>query len=576
MNMDTIKSLGAIDYSAVIVFFIVLLGTGFYFFRLTSKSSEFFSGGRILPGWISGLSYYMTQFSAAAFIGGGSAAYRHGGWMLFWNPVASVLPVVLASFIAGRWQRTGVTTVPEFLNKRYGPSSRYLFGIIGLPVKIMDNGNRIYATAVFVGAALGIGKGLGLWGSSFIILMYTFMGGIWAVVATDVIQFFLMVLAVLLVGFLGIHFLGGTSNFIHNAPEGFWAIQPNEEFTAGLAIGIGIIHLINACGVWALVQRYTSTPTAWEARKVPLISASALLVVTPFLQMPAMMARQAIPEAIDGMVAAGMPLHLAAERSYILMCMKMLPAGIMGLVVVAIFAATMSALSSDYNILSAVSTRDIYQALIKKGREIKDKKLLWMGRYTTLGIALLCTLIGSQVDKMGGAFMYVWILLGLTSAPIYLPPIIGLLYKRAPAWGANLALFTGFTSGAVVKFGFSLPLIYMVLINTSVTVGTVLLSGLIDPIKGKRKEEVDALFERLKRPQERDIKDDDSPAKKKDSRGAEHINKVIAVGCLIFAGFLFVSAAVTFTQGGFVPNIICALGLTGVGTVLLVKPKKEA
>ena len=155
---------------------------------------------------------------------------------------------------------------------RFGESTRYLYSFVGIPSRILDNGNRIYATSVFVGLGLGIGNGLGLWGSSFIIVVYTFLGGLWAVITTDTIQFFLMSIAVVLVAVLGIGAIGGFSEFISNSPEGFWHISSDNEFTLGYLIAIAILNFINNNGFWSLIQRYTATPTEWESKKVCYIS----------------------------------------------------------------------------------------------------------------------------------------------------------------------------------------------------------------------------------------------------------------------------------------------------------------
>jgi Na+/proline symporter len=483
-----------------------------------------------------------------------------------------VMPCVISIPIAARWWRTRVTTVPEFLNRRFGPSTRYFFAIIGVPSRILDNGNRMYTTAVFVGVALGIGKGLGLWGSSFIIVAYTFLGGIWAVMATDTIQFFLMTIAVMIVGALGLHYIGGFSSFFHNAPDKFWSLNPDSEFTVGFAIAIAMITFVNMNGYWALIQRYTSTPSERETRKVPLLSGLAFLVVMPILYAPAMVAAQAIPEAIQALVDGGLPLKIASERSYVLLCMKMLPAGIMGLMVVSIFSATMSALSSEYNIIAAVCTKDIYQGLIKKDKPVSDKKLLWWGRFTTIAVAFACTFMGSHVDKLGGSFKYLFVVLGLTSIPTYLPPLVGLYYRRTPAWGANLAFILGLTSGCIAKFAFQAPLLNVVIVNTSVTLLTVLISGLIDPPTGERKKRIDELFDQISKP------DTGKAAVKPDTPGEKiksgpDIEKVIAVGCGVFAVFLFIAALATKGAGGFIPNIICATGLGGICAVLLYKSK---
>jgi solute:Na+ symporter, SSS family len=571
--MEQVTGIGAIDYSAIILFFVMMVAIGIYYFFKTKNTTDYFAGGRIIPGWISGVSYFMSGFSIMVFVGQASVGYRHGGWALANAPLWAI-GLLLSAPIAARWNRTGVTTVPEFLSKRFGESTRYLFSFVGIPSRILDNGNRIYATSVFVGIALGIGKGLGLWGSSFIIVAYTFMGGLWAVVTTDLIQFFLMSIAVILVAVIGMISIGGFSEFISNSPEGFWGLSPNDEFTFGYLIAIALLVFINNNGFWSLIQRYTATPNEWEAKKVCYISAFATLVVLPILFLPSTMGPQLISEEINGLVNGGLPLHLAAERSYVLICFKLLPAGLMGFIIVAGFAATMSALSSEYNILSAVCTKDIYQDLLHKSKKIREQKLLWIGRFSTLGIAVLCTIIGSQVENMGGAFKFCYLALGLTSSPTYLPPLLGLYFKRTRAWGANAAFCSGIIAGLITEFWLNLPLLHTVLINSTITIAVFLFAGLMDPIKGEHRKEVDSLFEKLKK--SRIIKKKSEIAaeavKRKDS---PNINRVIGIGCTVFGIFLLFAGILTKASGGFLPNILSAVGLIGIGGVLLYKPKHQ-
>jgi Na+/proline symporter len=223
-----------------------------------------------------------------------------------------------------------------------------------------------------------------------------------------------------------------------------------------------------------------------------------------------------------------------------------------------------------------VCTKDIYQGLIRRGKQIADNKLLWMGRFTTIGIAFCCTLVGSQVDKMGGAFTFVFTLLGLTSAPTYLPPLIGLYYKKTPAWGANLAFILGFVSGVVMKFGLSMPLFHTVIINTLVTVGVFLIAGLLDPVKGKRKKTVEDLFEIISKPAppKPEMTAEQAAAAPAVRKGPD-INRVIAVGCVLFAVFLIVSGFVTKSGGGMMPNMVSALGLLGISGILFTISAKK-
>jgi solute:Na+ symporter, SSS family len=566
--------IGWIDYSAIVLFFVMMVTIGFYYFFKTKNTTDYFAGGRIIPGWISGVSYFMSGFSVMVFVGEASVAYRHAGWVMANAPLWA-LGLFLSAPIAARWHRAGVTTVPEFLSQRFGESTRYLFSFVGIPSRLLDNGNRIYATSVFVGIGLGIGKGLGLWGSSFIIVLYTFLGGLWAVISTDLIQFFLMSFAVLIVSVIGLASLGGFSAFMTNSAEGFWSLSPDSEFTFGYLIAIALLNFINNNGFWSLIQRYTSTPTEWEAKKVCYISALATLVVLPILFLPGAMAPQIISEEINNLVAGGLPIHLAAERSYVLVCLKLLPAGLLGFIIVAGFSATMSALSSEYNILSAVCTKDIYQDLLKKSKKITEQKLLWVGRFSTLGIAILCTIIGSQIENWGGAFKFCYMALGLTSSPTYLPPLLGIYFKRTPAWGANLAFGVGLTSGLITQFWLNLPLLDTVLYNSGITIFTFFLAGFLDPVKGERKKVVESLFIKLTTKSDSRVKSTTGPAEQIGKKDIPNINGVIGFGCAIFGAFLLIAGIITLPNGGFWPNILSAIGLIGIGAVLLYKPSNR-
>ena len=573
--MDQNFRAGVFDYSAVFLFFAMMVAIGIYYFLKTKNTSDYFAGGRIVPGWIGGVSYFMSGFSVMVFVGQASVGYRHGGWLMANVPLWA-LGLLLSAPIAARWHRTGVTTVPQFLSLRFGESTRYLYSFVGIPSRILDNGNRIYATSIFVGLGLGVGNSLGLWGSSFVIVVYTFLGGLWAVMSTETIQFFLMSFAVVIVAVLGLSSLGGFSEFFSGSPEGFWSINPDSEFTFGYLIAIALLNFINNNGFWSLIQRYTSTPTEWEAKKVCYISAFATLVVLPILFLPSTMAPQIISNEINQLVSGGLPLHLAAEKSYILICFKLLPAGLMGFIIVAGLSATMSALAAEYNVLSAVCTKDIYQDLLNKSNKIAENKLLWVGRISTLIIAILCTLVGSQVDNWGGAFKFCYLALGLTSSPTYLPPLLGIYYKKTPAWGANLAFGVGLLSGLLTEFWLHLPLLQTVLINSGVTIFAFILAGKIDPIKGDRKKDVDSLFEKfalkVSKPKPQDIQ---SSSGKIDKGSSPNINGVIGVGCIVFGSFLLIAGIFTKSSGGFWPNFLSAIGLIGIGCVLLYNPSNK-
>jgi hypothetical protein len=148
---------------------------------------------------------------------------------------------------------------------------------------------------------------------------------------------------------------------------------------------------------------------------------------------------------------------------------------------------------------------------------------------------------------------------------------LGIYYRRTPAWGANAAFFVGIISGLITEFWLHLPLLDTVLINSALTIATFTLAGLLDPVKGEQRNKVDALFESLKKPKTRKLKTTKpgDPISVKDS---PNINGVIGMGCAIFGVFLLFAGFLTIESGGFWPNILSAIGLIGIGAVLLRKP----
>ena len=176
------------DYIVLVGYFALMLGIGIYFYRYMRGMKDYFSGGNRIPWWLSGISFYMSSFSAFAFVGYSTMAYKFG-WVavtLFWTAVPATLVSVV--FFSRKWRRARIDSPVEYLELRYNRIVRQLFAWEGIPVKIIDDALKLVAIGIVVTTALGLGeKGLTqciLW-SGLIILTYTLLGGLWAVVVTD-------------------------------------------------------------------------------------------------------------------------------------------------------------------------------------------------------------------------------------------------------------------------------------------------------------------------------------------------------------------------------------------------------
>src|SRR5690606_8693845 len=195
------------------------LAIGVYLKRFMRQAGDYFTGGRRMPWWLAGVSYYMTTFSAFAFVAYGEVAYLYG-WVavtLGWVSVPACL--VAARWTASRWRRARVDTPVELLEARYSPFFRQLFAWSGFPLRIADDGLRLYSLGVFVSVAMGMDIFWAITVSAVVLLVYTFLGGLWAVAVTDFVQGTVLFLALLIIFPLALVRGGGFDGLLESAPS---------------------------------------------------------------------------------------------------------------------------------------------------------------------------------------------------------------------------------------------------------------------------------------------------------------------------------------------------------------------
>jgi len=426
------------DLLVIAGYFVLMLGIGAYFYGRMRRMKDYFSGGNQIPWWLSGVSFYMSSFSVAAFVFYPSLCYRHGwvGVTLLWVAVPAVL--FSAYFFSARWRRARIDSPVEYLETRYGSAMRQLLAWQGIPVKMVDDGIKLVATATFLAVATGLKTSHSILVVGAIILLYTFMGGLWAVTVTDFLQFVVLTVGVLVILPLSIAKAGGMSAILENVPEGFLRMT-SEEFGWSYVIPLVALYALAwSSTMWPLIQRYYCVPTERDALKVGGLVAVLYIIGPPLMFFPAIAATQFIPQVED------------AGQIYPLLCVELLPAGMLGLIIAAMFAATMSTLSSDYNVCAGVLTNDVYKRLIRPGAG--QRELLWAGRLMTLLIGLVALATGIVIasqEKSEGLFKMMVSLFGIAAAPAAVPMLLGLLSRRF----SNAAAILGFLVGTAVGVG---------------------------------------------------------------------------------------------------------------------------
>ena len=500
-------SLHTADHIIIVGYFALLTLIGLYFWKRMKHVRDFFTGGNAIPWWLAGVSFYLTGFSAFTFVAYSEMAYRFGfvAVTLAWSSAVGM--VIGTLLLAKRWRRARIVSPIEFLEARYSTAIRQVLAWAGLPLKIIDDGLKIYATGVFVSVGLGYDLKTSVLVSGLVMLLYTFMGGLWAVVVTDFIQFIILTLGVVVLFPLVFSHISSIEFFTSNAPGGF--LSPiSEPFSPLYVFAFYLLIILSYNGNWAFAQKFYSVRDERAARKAGMLAVVLKLLGPPLFILPAMAARSLMPELLQ-------PPN-SPQYTYAALSLKFLPAGLMGLMIAAMFSATMSTLSGDYNVMASVITEDIYRRLFDK--EATQRRLVIVGRVATLVVGALTITIGISLiaSARKGLFEVMVTVFGLFVGPMLIPMLAGLLIRSVTWRGAAAGIATGFASGLALYLYKALVLTgrpdidpnwlrydyeaISMLTNFGLTILAMTLTTLLQKVPDQERARIDEFFHRLSTP----------------------------------------------------------------------------
>jgi Na+/proline symporter len=441
-----------IDWMVILFYCAGLIGIGLVFARKARTASGMFVAARQSPWWLSGISSYMTMFSAGTFVVWGGITYEYGMVGVAICCLYGVSAFIAGRFFAGRWHDTALSTGAEFVELRYGNGVFHFYTWYRL-VFLFNSGLAIYGLAVMLCPLMPLPDGHLLADSatgtlsvplaciilSVIVIVYTMVGGLWAVLVTDTLQFFVLTASVALVVPLLVAANGGLGQIVANAPAGFF--KPTAPgFSAGFLVGWMVLNMFTLGAEWTFIQRHLCVPTKRDAQKA-LYLFGWLYLVTPFLWMA--------PPLILRTMQSG----LNPEQAYILACKEVLPVGMVGMMIAAMFSATASSLSTQLNVFAGVLTDDIYCRHFRP--QAGDKELVLAGRVFTVLIGLY---------MLGGALVlpsvttyrnFVITLASILGPALTLPTLFGLFCNRIGPQVIWLTVGIGGGLGVVQKVGFA-------------------------------------------------------------------------------------------------------------------------
>ena len=443
------------DWTVLIVYLAATVLLGVLLGRLVKDSSDLFAAGGKSPWWLSGLSAFMTMFSANTFVVWGGIAFKHGLVAVMINLMYGVAALLAGYTVAGRWKRLGIRTPAEFVEKRFGTGALHFYTWFMMTLRVVASAGALYAIAKLIialtagneAAAAWLGTAIVVFG--VIIVIYTMIGGLWAVLMTDVLQFIILNLAVIFVIPLTLMQMGEPAEVFRNAPEGFFHLTSGPNYTWFFLAGWLAIHYFMIGAEWAFVQRYLCVPTARDARKATYLF-GVLYLVSPVLWLaPPLLWRLRSPIPAG---ASETEITNLAENAYILSCQSVLPAGMIGLMLAAMFSATASLVSAQLNVFSGVLTSDIYRHFRPQAGE---RRLVAVGRLFTVLLGGLITGIALAIPVLGGAEKVIIAVTELMVVPLLAPCLWGLVNRKVPT--AALWLTVGICFPLGLAFRFLLP-----------------------------------------------------------------------------------------------------------------------
>lgn len=442
--------MGWFDWLVILLFFLMMIAVGWWSTSRIKNTKDYFTGAGKMPWWLSGISHHMSGYSSVVFTAYAGIAYKYGFTMYVWWAVPVSLCCFIGLFIfAPRWSRLRthfrIQSPLEYLAVRYDIPTQQIFAWSGVLLKILDVGGKWTAFGIVLHVFTGIPFVWGVIISGSIAMFYSTVGGLWAGMVADFVQFLIQLTTGVFVLVFVMAELGGISSVFT-----MWERLPPEHsqlfngpYTPLFAIGFGLVAFLGFNGgTWNLAQRYIAAPTSSDARKAALLSA-LLYFIWPIVLFYPMWAAPLLLPGLEN-----------PEECYSMIALKFLPAGLVGLVLASLLAQTMAMTTADATAITAVLTRDVIPLFWKKARSLSEKRAVLLARIVTLLFMCLTGVIAMFSQYFGGVFGLVIMWFSALLGPAAMGMVLGLLpwFKRCGSLAANTSLVVGAASYLVLKF----------------------------------------------------------------------------------------------------------------------------
>lgn len=503
--------------AVISAYLLLLVGLGLLFRKLNRDGSDYFRSGCRASWWLVGSSIFMAGVSAKTFTGNAGVAYESGLTIMVHYVGSAGAAIMQALLLAHLFRQTRAMTFAEIVRDRFGVATQQFYAFLTILLNLLIAGVWLWGLAIFVGAVFDLNPRLMIVLLGCVVLFYSVAGGTWAVMATDFVQGVLMVVMTALLAGLCLVAVGGVDGlldkinqagldraytFVKAAPDPDRA-DPYQYTLPWIIASLTFVFFMNASLTTA--PRFFAVKTGRQARGAALMAAVLGLSTVALFFIPPMTARVLFAERV-----AEMPLSKPAEAAFAVASMELLPPTLLGLMVVAMFAATMSSMDTGLNRNAAFVVRDIVPAIARRmGKTAPTGRAeLRLGQAFTLGFGAAVVALALIYQQMDGLGMFE---LGLhigamLALPLGVPLVMGIIIRTTPPWSAMIsAIFAllpnAWAFGGWIGGGGPVPYHWKVAMAMTLGVSSFLLTTLWWPrTKPADRERINAFFKRMKTP----------------------------------------------------------------------------
>ena len=451
--------LSPVDWLVIIVYFIFIIGLGFYLRRFTKTQDDFFLAGRKNSSWVAGLAFLSANLGALELLGMAGNTFKYGMFVAHFYWIGAIPAMIfLGLYMMPFYYSSRIHSVPGYLKLRFDEKTRVLNAIAFAAMTLLVSGINLYAMALVLHTFVGWNWNASMWISAMAVAAYITMSGLLSAMFTEIIQFFLIWFGLFLVAVLGIVEIGGVHEVFARIPPSFaslWATAGDASQNGmavtwtGIVLGLGFVL---SFGYWTtdflVVQRAFSARDLRSARMTPII-ASFFKMAVPFLViMTGLVALILANDPKSGFALLRDGGQINYDSTLPLLIQRYYPTGLVGLGITALLAAFMAGQAGNVSAFNTVWTYDIYRALINP--KASDELLLWMGRVTTIigiflsvGTAYWAKSFPSIMDYMQAIFSWV-------NAPLFATMLLGMFVVWITPDGAFWGLLAGMGSSFVL------------------------------------------------------------------------------------------------------------------------------